>query len=227
MSIKLFYGMPGMGKTTLMHDYVRAHPQHRFFIIEHSDEWLPDSIMWRGHPPKPIEVVDKIDNLPQELPEAGAWVFYGVEANEVAYAAIARGNVVFVDDELDMLARYKGWEQSPLRHMVHRGRHFPNDRGEICELHILGACRRPQNLATDLTDLADEVFSFRVQGKGLQRLLDDSMLEQDEWDTVRTLPKFVCRHWPSGRYLKLAGFGEGQPKQEDPDEPISNGVTEL
>ena len=199
--IALFYGMPGMGKTTAMHDYIRASPSQTFFIVEHSDEWSPESVMWRGQAP-PIQVIQAGQDMPEQVEPGMSYVFAGWEPIDVANLCLHYGDVVYVDDELDMTARRKGWEGSPLRHMVHRGRHYPNAQGEICTLHILGACRRPQNLSTDVTDLVDQVFIFRCQGRNtLGRLEADSMVEDGEWDTIRNLQKFHFKHWPSGRLM--------------------------
>lgn len=213
--IILAYGMPGSGKSTLLHDLVATQAStHRFFVVDHEAGWGPDGIHWRGRPP-PIELVEGEEALAQweglparDWPPSGVWTFRNVETERVAQLALAKGDVVFVDDELDLIGRRKGWDDSSLRRVVHEGRHLPNEDGDICELHILGACRRPQNLHTDLTDLASEVYVFRCQGsRTLQRLLADSLIEDGEWDAIRTLPNFHFRHWPSEQYLSVKPVG--------------------
>jgi hypothetical protein len=193
----LIYGLPGMGKTTLMHDMVRASPEHRIFVVDRADEWLPDAFHWRGDPPKNLVVVKK-DKPPRQFDESGVYVFEEWEGLDVARLACEVGNVVFVDDEIDLIANYKNWDESPIREMVHRGRHLRNRDGEVSEVHLVGAARRPQSLHTDLSEQADAVYIFRVQGsRTLDRLRRDSHIEDGEWDRVRSLPKFHYRKWPS------------------------------
>lgn len=215
--IQLAYGMPGFGKSTLLHDLVRSMAKtHRFFVMDNEAGWGPDGIHWRGTPP-PITIIqgeDQLEHLASihadEFPDSGVFVFRNIESDAVAELAVAKGNVTYVNDELDKVGKRKGWETSSLRRIVHEGRHLPNENGDICELHILGACRRPQNLHTDLTDLADQVYIFRVKGsRTLQRLLADSMIEDHEWDTIRELPKFHFLHYPSSKFLSVKPVGDG------------------
>lgn len=217
MAIQLMYGLPGMGKTTLMHDLIRAQATVlRWFVVDHAAEWGPEALHWRGKAPE-IHVMPLGEDIPSDMPDTGVFVFQGWEGNDVANVAVSLGNCVYVDDEIDLVARRKGWETSALRNIVHRGRHLVADDGEVTECHIMGACRRPQNLHTDLTDLADQVYIFRVQGnRTLQRLQSDSMIEDEEWDTIRTLPKFACRHWPSGEYLKVKPIGGATEDEQQP-----------
>lgn len=187
-----------MGKTTALHDYIRAHPGHRFFVCDHAGEWGSSSAMWRGQPPAVL--VHVTGNLPDEL-GPGVYVFRDREPLEVAQLAIDVGDVSFVDDELDFCAQQGGWSQNPLRLVVHRGRHLANKAGRICEVHLLGACRRPQNLASDITQIAEQVFIFRCQGElTLRRLYVDEMISEEEFETIRNLPKFSYKHYPSGEF---------------------------
>jgi hypothetical protein len=215
--IVLCYGLPGMGKSTLLHDMIRAQPEQTFFIVDHELGWGPDSIHWRGNPPEHLTIYGP-DDLPklQELkPEEfapGCYVFRNVEPLDVAALACAKGWVTFVDDEIDMIGQRAGWNDSPLRLMIHQGRHLINEAGEPSEVHIYGACRRPQNLHTDLTDLVSEVFCFRIHGDNtLGRMKRDAVFDADQWDTIRNLPKFHCWHWPSRKYLKISPIG-GEPR---------------
>ncbi len=204
-----------MGKTLLMHDYIKAHPEHRFFVVEHANDWDEGAPHWRNEPPDNLVEFD--DTLPDasEVEEAGVYVFRRIEPMAVAEFTCYVGNAVYVDDELDLTARRKGWDDSPLRRIVHQGRHLTNHQGEICEAHILGACRRPQNLHTDLTDIAEQTFIFKVQGsRTLKRLLDDSMIEDDQWDIIRDMPKFTFIHWPTGQFYKMKPIGDDDTKNE-------------
>ncbi len=207
--ISLFYGVPGAGKTTAMIDYVHEYGENqRVFVVDRAGEWGatdPDGAgespnpRWRGMDTSRIQTIGN-DNVPEEWPENGIFLFqYPWEGEQVAELAVAVGNTVYCDDELDLVAIRKGWEDSALRTMVHRGRHAPNAQGEIGELHILGAARRPQNLHTDVTSMADQCFIFRVQGhRTLERLEADSMIEsEEEWERVRMQPNFSYKLWRS------------------------------
>lgn len=121
-----------------------------------------------------------------------------------------------------------GWDDSPLRRIVHQGRHLRNESGDITECHLLGAARRPQSLHTDVSEQASHVLVFRIQGKRtLERLLGDSHIEEDDWDTIRNLPKFHYREWPTGLWKQIPPLGNGsdasteevpEPTTQTPDE---------
>jgi len=211
--ILLAYGLPRHGKSTLLHDLIRKqYKAHRFFVVEHSNEWGPDSGHWRGEPPEDLYMIEPNETLEEEIPETGVFVFRGHDSVKVAYLVNAYGNTTFVDDEIDTIARKKGWENGPLKDIVHRGRHLPNRNGEICENHIYGACRRPQNLHNDITDIMDEAYIFRVRGSRTgKRLIDDSLIEDYEWPRIREQPPFSFKHWPSGKWLRLPPLG-GKPQ---------------
>lgn len=222
--ITLAYGVPGAGKSTLLHDLVRAQADlHLFFVNDHEAGWGQDAVHWRGKPP-PLTLVEtegELETLEQrpadEWPASGVYVFRHLEANRIVALLVAKGNGVYVDDELDLLARRQGWETSPLRTVVHQGRHALNEEGVPTTLHLYGACRRPQNLHTDVSSLADEVYMFRLQGKNtLKRCVDDNFLEEEQWELVRTLPKFEFIHWPSGKHLALAPIGDGKAAPREP-----------
>lgn len=216
--IILSYGLPGMGKTTWMHDYVKNAQQsgYRFCIVDHADEWGPEGAHWRGKPP-PLNVVEEDDRNP-DLEEPGLYVFQGWEGLDVANVVTNWGNAVYVDDELDLVARRQqvlgvSWDESPLRKIVHQGRHLRNKDGDITECHLIGACRRPQSLHTDVSEQASHVVIFRIQGsRTLERLRADSHIEDDDWDTIRNLPKFHYREWPTGKWLSVPPLGGGAPK---------------
>jgi hypothetical protein len=225
--ILLAYGMPGAGKSTLLHDMVKAQASvMRFFVLDHEAGWGPEGAHWRGNPP-PVTLVQgedelkRLEEIPtEEFPPTGVFVFRNVEASDVASLAVAKGDTTYVDDEIDLVGRRKGWETSPLRAIVHQGRHCLDEEGEPRVLHIMGACRRPQNLHTDLTDLVDQVFIFRVHGsRTLKRLLDDALIEDAQWPVVRELPNFHFMHWPSGKTLSVAPIGT---KNEDMSKKTSH-----
>lgn len=222
--IVLAYGVPGAGKSTLLHDLVRqqAHAQ-RFFINAHSLEWHPESAHWRGAPPPGMTVCEGPESLLQlqedkELPDAGVHVCLNCEASAVVRTAVAKGWSTYVDDEIDLIARRAGWEQSPLRSIVHQGRHLQNEEGEFTEVHLYGACRRPQNLHTDLTDLADEFYVFRLKGGNTRKRLQmDSLIEDDaEWERVREQADFAFKF--SGKkgdlWLTIPPLGRGEHRRK-------------
>lgn len=214
--IILAYGVPGSGKTTLLHDMVRLQQgSHLFYISDVTAEWGSDAAHWRGQVPSQLRVIYREDGGGdgdmEQLREltSGVVVFRDYEPAEVAQFAVDRGNVTFVDDEIDMSGRRGGWDSSPLRDIVHRGRHLRNADGEHLQVNILGACRRPANLHTDLSELANEVFLFRLQGKNtIERLwADHHVLSQEEEDFVRTAPDFNFMHFPSRERLQIPPLG--------------------
>lgn len=204
--IILCAGMPGSGKSTLMHWLVSIQSRtHRFFIVDHEAGWGADAPLWQGNVPHIHAITYAGQKLPEKFEDAGVYIFRNWEPFAVADLAVRTGNVVYVDDEIDKTARRKGWDSSGLRRIVHEGRHLPNAKGEICELHIIGACRRLQNLHTDITDIADQFFIFKLKGRNtLKRMHDDSLIDSDEdWDTIRELNKFECYHYPSEQYYAV------------------------
>jgi hypothetical protein len=214
--IVLAYGVPGAGKSTLLHDMVKAHEDtHRIFVHDHEAGWGADGVHWRNSPPKQLQIVqgeselDALEHLDaNERPARGVFVFRNVESERILQLAVKWGDVVYVDDELDKAGRKKGFDDSALRAIVNEGRHLINDAGEPSQLHVLGACRRPQKLHTDITDLADEVYIFRCQGsRTLGRLKDDSMIEDEEEEEVRNLPNFHFLHWPSKKRMAVQSVG--------------------
>ncbi len=219
--IQLFYGVPGAGKTTAMQALVLAQRESQtFFVMDFAGEWGPVSKddpdkpnpAWRGVDPEGwLHIVDEemveryreggaLDWMTGEDPwPPGVYLFqWPWEGEEVAELAKGIGDVVYVDDEIDRTAIQGTWLDNPLRDFVHRGRHMPNNDGIPCELHIMGACRRPQNLATDLTSMADEVYIFRVQGhRTFKRLVDDNMIDQGEIQPISLFKNFQCKLWKS------------------------------
>jgi GTPase SAR1 family protein len=208
--IVIAYGLPGTGKSTLLHDLVRVQAStQRFFVVDYDASWGPDAFHWRGKAPEPMFVFYKGDGqweamCKEGVPESGVFVFRSYDAQDVASFVKMLGNATYVDDEIDKTARRMGWLESPLRAIVHEGRHLVNARGDICTAHIMGACRRPQNIHTDITDIADQIYVFRVQGnRTLGRLLADNTIEPEQWETVRNLPKFNFWYWPGCEYLAV------------------------
>jgi hypothetical protein len=201
--ITLVYGMPGMGKSTWMHDYLLGQPEQLYFVVDHEAGWGADGAAWRGRPP-PLTVIEARDPIPKEFPDAGIFVFRGRDPYEIASLCVAVGHATYVDDEIDIAGRKGGFQGSALQEMVHRGRHAENAEGEYTQVNLVGACRRPQSLHTDITDLVDQCCIFRVRGKRtLHRLEEDSMIESEEdWQRIRNLPKFQFLHWPSGQWMK-------------------------
>lgn len=223
MSIRLAYGMPGSGKSTLLHDLVAAQCHtHRFLVCDHEAQWGPDGAHWRGKPPR-IHMFLKDTSFDLEaFPETGVFVFRNRDPREVAQLAVNLGWSTYVDDELDKSGRKQGFDGSPLRAIANEGRHLENAWGEYTEVHVLGACRRPQKLHNDLSELAEEVYIFRSQGtRTLNRLLDDNHIDDHQVELVKTLPNFECLHWPSGKHLRLrpvTSSGRYVPRELEPDD---------
>lgn len=228
MSVILVYGVPGSGKSVLLHSLVREQEDsQRFFVIDHAEEWGSDAEHWLKHPPKNLTIFEDGDSLPDSFPETGVFVFRGWDPLEIASIALSLGWTTFVDDEIDASGGKSGWDESPLKEFVHRGRHIKNAEGEICQVHLMGACRRPQSLHTDLSSLADQIYVFRVQGTlTLNRLRMDSTIEDEAWDAVRRLETGNFLHWPSGMYYRPKGPAWVQTNSPDlislPDQAVDN-----
>lgn len=214
--IDLAYGMPGTGKSTLLHDLVRIQAHVKLFFVKDRDaSWGPDAFHWRGVGTQlPINVYYKGDGQWERsykaflkgnrdaIPYAGILVFRNYEAYEVAQFVKDIGDATYVDDEIDNTARVQGWLESPLRAIVHEGRHLTNALGDICKAHIYGACRRPQNIHKDLTDIADQIYVFRIQGsRTLNRIKEDSTAPDEELTQIQDLPKFNFWYYPGKTYL--------------------------
>lgn len=199
-----FYGIMGSGKTTAMHDWVRAHVPHghRFFVKTRTRDWEPGHPMWRGQEPRIIEVPAHIrdhDRFEELVEEPGVYLFgHGWEPAHVAQLCIDVGDVTLVDDELDFSC--DRWKRNPLREIVHQGRHLFNRHRQECEVHILGACRKVQSLPSDF-GMAAQIFVFRMQGDlALQRLRVDGIISEEEFEAISNLPTFHYKHWPSNTW---------------------------
>ncbi len=182
-----------------MHDLVRIQStSQRFFVRDGDFSWGTDAAHWRGRPPAGL--LEFYKELPQELPEHGVFAFRGIDGREVAAHATRLGCAVYVDDEIDKAGRKEGFDNSALRDIVNEGSHILSpDESAIHSVHILGAARRPQKLHNDLSEMADEVFIFRINGsQTLQRLEGDNHLEPQERERIVTLPKFHFKRWRNG-----------------------------
>lgn len=255
--IGLALGLPKMGKTQVLQDYVGAHAlANRFFVIDRTNDWTSDSHRWRGIKWKEwtqriarVAHFAGISTLPlttdrpwfanapapdgdleswaKRLPATGVFRFpWPWEGIDVAQLAVDIGNVTFVDDEIDFTALNEGWKSNPLRMVCHRGRHLPNRDGVMGQVHILGAARRAQNMALDLTTLADFVWVFRLRGhRTLERLVHDSLLLPEELDRVRALPRTHFRFWTVDGETS---WGQSTPyAHADPDPPSDARPDEL
>lgn len=221
--IGLALGLPAMGKTQALQDYVSAQAgTHRFFVVDRANEWGPESHRWRGRrwrewtrrtallartlghslvvdgAPWYVEAPPRAD-APwlDTLPSSGVVRFaHPWEGEAVAELARLAGSTTYVDDELDLVALQAGWPKNPLRDFAHRGRHLPNAKGEVGQVHLLGAARRAQSLHIDVTTLADLVWIFRLRGgRTLERLIDDNLLAKDEAPRVMALPPYAFKLW--------------------------------
>lgn len=224
--IGLALGLPAMGKTQALQDYAGAHAlQNRFLVVDRTEDWKRDSHRWRGVKWKEwsqrhasLARAAGLSSLPlttdrpwfadapppssaarflESLPATGVFRFgHPWEGADVAAAARDVGNAVYVDDEIDFTALTAGWSKNPLRDFAHRGRHLPNARGVIGEVHVLGAARRAQSLHIDMTTLADFVWIFRLKGaRTLERLVEDNLIEEDEVPRIRELPATEFKFW--------------------------------
>lgn len=205
--IRLFLGLPGAGKTTTMKRLLLNEPGHRYFVVDHTGDWLPGSKLWGGTTPRNLMVAaNALEAAPEEFPRSGIFVFPGWTTEAVARLAIAHGPSVLVDDEADMILR-KGWDASPVREFIHRGRHVQNARGEFVEVHMMAATRRPANLHPDFS-LVNEVFVFRSMGDLTRdRLLRDAFIATDEqWERICVLEPGQFWFWshanPEGQFLE-------------------------
>lgn len=208
MSVHLFLGVPGAGKTQAMVDRCAEQAKtHVFMVCSKAREWEDlSSPRWRGKGKKlpiyPIAVLpDKRDDVVSDLLEVdhGIYIFpHPWEPWQVAEVCRDVGNAVYVDDEIDMFAEYRSWNSNPLRDFVHRGRHLPNINGDPSTVDIYGAARRVQNLHTDLTSMADEAMVFRSQGKHtIKRLVEEGFIDDAEIPVVRTMENMYAVLWKS------------------------------
>jgi hypothetical protein len=179
MSVRLYLGVPGSGKTQGILDFILADFSNLFLTVDRAldyaakDKWGNPNPRWRGAPPRlwtapsPSFPRAQLLHALAEARELGGLVRFGYpwEALEVAQVAAELGDCVLVDDELDFTATYRAWETNPIRAVIHRGRHLPDAHGVIREVHLLGACRRPQSLHIDVPTLADEVSLYKLQGE--------------------------------------------------------------
>lgn len=149
--VVLYLGAPGCGKTTLMrrHVYDGGADVRAFLIVDHDGTW--DGKEWSS----PDELLAS-DTIPRFN------VFRGSPGAAVARAAIALGDCVLVDDEIDGQLGDEKWKGSPLREIAKRGRHLPNATGEICTASALVATHRPANLHPDLRGLAARIYLGRL-----------------------------------------------------------------
>lgn len=213
--IKLFLGMPGAGKTLAMQDLVYDSTKAGWpcFVIDNAFEWLPETldgktnIRWRGRPPFIVRAPEPdspdLDSAVSEVLEKnGVLVCEKLddwEPRMVADLVKQHGNAIYVDDEIDLFARYKDWDDNPLKDFIHRGRHMPNAENIPTEVHIYGAARRPQNLHTDLTSMASEVFTFRMQGMNtLKRIQAEGYVEPQLIEGLPKLPDLYFHKWEMG-----------------------------
>ena len=234
MAITLALGVPKAGKTLALQYMVRqaVADGHVCYVVDRCDDWAPESERWSGDVPQCAYVhelqdafgfEDDVKSNLHELRESGRgcmvlfpWPYDGLMVAELARAV---GDVIFVDDELDLTAPLNGrWAPSekdpeghPLRDFTHRGRHLPNERGVVTDNHIWGASRRPQNLHTDLTQLVDEVLLFRLRGrKTWQRVEAEGWLEDPEQlgelRTLENLHYFLWRSTGEVERAMLAGY---------------------
>lgn len=173
-------------------------------------------LRWRGDAPPISEAPQEIDDEDElvrklceyrdEEPEKrGRVVRFGFPFDGYQVGQIARrvGNCIVADDEADYTSSRGGWEQmhkpdsplrgfsiNPFRDFVHRGRHLPSPDDFVPrEVHLLGAMRRPENVHTDLTSIAEEVMLFRIGGRNtLPRLVEEGWVTDEQLVELQSLP---------------------------------------
>lgn len=221
MSVRLFIGWPGFGKSLAMQDICAQAVEagHLCFTVDRCYEWAADSkdkegrSRWRDSPPLISEAPQEIEDdeeLYSELcrlrdDEKGWLVRFGFPWDGFQVGELARkvGSVIVADDECDYTTSRGSWEQmhkpdsplrgfsvNPFRDFVHRGRHLPSPVDYVPrEVHLLGAMRRPENVHTDLTSVAEEVMLFRIGGHTtLERLTKEGWLTDEQLTEVQRLP---------------------------------------
>lgn len=231
MSIRLFIGWPGFGKSLAMQDISAeaANNGHIIYTVDRAREWTAESTdkegrhRWRGEPPRILEwpqqmeradLVERLIELrDSEGEDRGAVVRFDFPWDGFTVGELARevGDVTVADDEADYTSSRGQWEilhrregcpcreypcplvgygLNPYRDFAHRGRHVPSPiDGVPREVHLLGAMRRPENVHTDLTSIAEEVMLFRIGGKNtFKRLLDEDWLAEDQLEELKELP---------------------------------------
>ena len=154
MTVKLFLGLPGTGKTQAMIDFISldlsSKTPHLFFCVDRAAEWGThvdgvENPRWRGRKWKEGECVvapnpDKFERWIEDegLADSGLVLFRAPwEGIDIARYSILFGDIVYVDDEIDLVAVYEKWKENPLREIIHRGRHLPNAQGVPCKAHIM------------------------------------------------------------------------------------------
>lgn len=207
--ITLFIGVPGAGKTLGAQNVTAiASQEWPCFVIDHTpEEWGPvfegrENPRWYGNVPFILDVpYGTTENTLDFLSEHDKGIFRfcqgdGWEPREVALLTMLRGDAYYVDDEIDLFATYKNWQDNPLKEFVHRGRHLLNADGVSSEVHVIGCARRVQNLHTDLTAMTDQAYIFRSQGaRTIARLREEGYLEGDQLEEVRSLENLQYFRW--------------------------------
>ena len=224
--IRLAIGVPGAGKSICLQDCARVAVSKGWpvFSVDRAGEWLSnENVRWRNQPPNVKDILSAEDweEAKEEGIEPGVYAFNGFESLDVARFAMSIGNVVFVDDEIDISAPMSGkWKDNPLRDFCHRGRHYPNAKGEICELHLWGAARRIQNVHTDVTSLCDEAFVFRVSGRRtVDRIVEEMSFTEEQASEALTLKTFHYFRWSSKGTLGRGFLSPLPPSEKSTDTP--------
>ena len=200
--ISAYVGWPATGKTQAMVDAVAGFASSSTFLVfDRAREWGAESVRWRATPPS----ITLCETLSQEIDGPGVYLFRPpIDPLDVVQRAIAIGSCTYVDDEIDTIARAAGWPDNPLRLIAHQGRHLANAEGEIGEMGLLCAMRRPQSCHPDLTAMADHAAIFRCAGKlTLARLHADAWIEAGDEETIRTLPNLTYLAWPERDWRQI------------------------
>lgn len=169
--------------------------------------------------------------------ERGCVVRFDFPWNGLKLGTLARelGSCMVVDDEADYTAGHGNWEAmhcerphrvcgcgnpecalddyslNPYRDFVHRGRHLPSPVDGVPRVvHLLGAMRRPENVHTDLTAIAEEVMMFRIGGHTtLDRISREGWLADDQLEEVQRLPKLHYLLYRKGEQRAVPGIVTG------------------
>jgi hypothetical protein len=206
--ITIYLGAPGSGKSYLMRSHVRvllAELDKRgsavvFLIVDHDDSWRTGAQV-DELPPDAVGYFTSADAYREleSLPRVA--VFRGVPPLEVAALALAIGDAVYVDDEIDHALGDSPWLRSPLREIVKRGRHIRAEDGEVASVSALVATHRAANLPTDVSGLFSRVYVGRLTAwRDAQRVHQEGWIERETVAEVRAelaaRPVGTFTFWP-------------------------------
>jgi Cdc6-like AAA superfamily ATPase len=176
VGVYLVLGRRGMGKTHFMRTFVEElRADGRDLVLIHDRRGQFPGKLWRSIGDfRSAERVSPVNVFVADEPAAVAAL-----AVELAERKV---RVALVIDELDMVCSPARFFDEPSRargslerqrhgnlyNICHLGRHFGRGPGEMRDdigVTLVGSARRPQNLQTDLGELAERIVLFRSNGR--------------------------------------------------------------